>query len=233
MKKHTTPFLIGLLGLFWLTTPTVGAQSVDLAEERAGVQSGRNAEQETQFHRARTAWESGISMLEAKARIDRVLKELPRDVEALKLRTSILMGLGRPADAIDDALYTVQLTPTDGEAQLLLCETAVANGNKPIATAALEAASVLILSQSQHLIRLSACALAADDSARAEALARIVVAQKESDPRGHIQLARVFLRGGRLDAARNVLDKLVENGLVTHASIAKDPEFLSLYSKDS
>ena len=194
------------------------------------VRSGRTAEQDTQYHRARTAWESGISLLEAKARIDRVLDELPQDTDALKLRTSILMGLGRKEEAIDDALLAVQINPMDGEAQLLLCETAMANQNQEIALGALEAASDLIVSGVPYLVRLSACALSANELARSEALARIAVAQNERDPRGHIQLARVFLRSGRPPAARSILDRLLQEGLVTRALLANDSEFSTLYA---
>ena len=221
-----------------LTLAQRGTQSAQRALEqsesqlgvRSRVQSGRNAEQETQYHRARTAWESGISLLEAKARIDRVLAELPEDTDALKLRVSILMGLGRKEEAIDDALLVVQLDSTDGEGQLLLCETAMANGNPTIAHRALESASDLIITGVPFLIRLSTCALSANETARSEALARIAVAQNEKDPRGQIQLARIFLKTGRAPAALGILDRLIEEGLVTRSLVTKDTEFSSLYA---
>ncbi|NQV71583.1 hypothetical protein HQ496_00570 [bacterium] len=242
-RQRLSPFIRGLCILaFILLTPRLvsaqrGTQSAQRALEQSEsqlgvgsrVQSGRNAEQETQYHRARTAWESGISLLEAKARIDRVLAQLPEDTDALKLRVSILMGLGRKEEAIDDALLVVQLDATDGEGQLLLCETAMANGNPAIARRALESASDLIVTGVPFLIRLSTCALSAKETARSEALARIAVAQNERDPRGQIQLARIFLKTGRAPAAMGILDRIIEEGLVTRSLVTKDAEFASLY----
>ena len=43
----------------------------------------RSAELEIQFHRAKMALTSGNSLYEAKVRIDRVLKTIPEDVDAL------------------------------------------------------------------------------------------------------------------------------------------------------
>ena len=244
-RLRFAPLIWGLcvLGLISFATPHLasaqrGTQSAQRALEqnesqlgvRSRIQSGRNAEQEIQYHRARTAWESGISLLEAKARIDRVLAQLPEDTDALKLRASILMGLGRKEEAIDDALLVVQLDSTDGEGQLLLCETAMANGNPVIARKALESASDLIVTGVPFLIRLSACALSAKETARSEALARIAVAQNERDPRGQIQLARIFLNTGRAPAALSILDRLSEEGLVIRTLVTKDAEFASLYA---
>jgi hypothetical protein len=51
---------------------------------------------EVQFHRAEAAWKTGASLHEAKARIDRVLEEIPGDVDARKLRARHLsMRCGR------------------------------------------------------------------------------------------------------------------------------------------
>lgn len=193
------------------------------------AQALQAADTKVQFHRARTAFESGNSLLEAKARIDRVLKLDPEDVEALKLRASILMGLDRKEDAIDDAIFAVSLAPKDGEAQLLLCETAYANGNQELAKKALKNATDVIAKQAGWLVRLSSCALALGDPQRAEALARIAVAANELEPKAHIQLARIFSRSGRTQDAISVLNKMVSNSLVSEKAIMQDPEFSTFY----
>ncbi len=193
------------------------------------AQSYRTSELDVQYHRAKVALTSGNSLFEAKARIDRVLKALPDDIEALKLRTEILMGLGRKEEAIDDALVAVRIDPSDGEAQLLLCETALLNGNKELAKTALLSASDRTIDEIHMLVRLSSCAQAIGEISRAEALARIAVVQHATDPRGHIQLARIFARSQRIPAAISVLDKMVERAIVTENSIQKDPEFSVFY----
>ena len=95
----------------------------------AQAQVTRTQDLRVQYYRAETAWKSGASVLEVKARVDRVLKELPDDVEALKLRTRALLHMGRDAEALVDAQRAVALHPTDGEAQLLLSEAARRNGD--------------------------------------------------------------------------------------------------------
>jgi len=208
--------LIALLG--GISTPTAQAQTVQSADTKV------------QFHRARTAFESGNSLLEAKARIDRVLKEDPEDVEALKLRSSILMGLGRKEDAIDDAIFATRLAPKDGEAQLLLCETAYANENMPLASEALKNATDVIAKQVSWLVRLSVCALSLGDTHRAESLARTAVAANDLEPKAHIQLARIFVRSGRNQDAISVLNKMVSNALVSEKAILQDAEFAAIYA---
>lgn len=206
-----------LVLLFTLLAPVVNAQSF------------RPSELDVQYHRAKVALTSGNSLYEAKARIDRVLKVLPDDLEALKLRTEILMRLGRKEEAIDDALVAVRLDSSDAEAQLLLCETALQNGNSQLAIQALLSATEQMVDDIHRFVRLSSCAHSLGENTRAEAIARIAVAQYESDPRGHIQLARVFARSGRVSAAVSVLNKLVEQAMVTENSILNDSEFSALY----
>ncbi|MDG1755281.1 MAG: hypothetical protein P8H65_09925 [Rhodothermales bacterium] len=169
------------------------------------TQNFRPQELDVQFHRAKTAFESGNSLLEAKARVDRVLNGLPNDLEALKLRTAILMGLQRPEEAVDDALMAVRIAESNGEAQLLLCESSMAAGNETLAKTALSTASDLIIESIDHLVRLSWCAVELGDLIRAESLSRIAIAQNPEDTRGHLQLARVFFRGGNEDAAAEVI----------------------------
>ena len=108
-----------LLGVVLLTTQVMSAHA----------QVVRSQEMNVQYHRAETAWKSGASVLEVKTRIDRVLKALPDDVEALKLRAQVLLKLDRVAEALADVQRAVALSSKDGEAHLILCEAARRNGD--------------------------------------------------------------------------------------------------------
>ena len=196
----------------------------------ASAQEFRPPELNVQFHRARTAWSSGNSLLEAKARIDRVLEALPEDVEALKLRAAIELGLNRPDAALKDANRAAELAPENGEAHLLRCEAASRSGALSEAENALQLASNLFLQRIDHYVRLSACALSIDAFTRAESLARVAVAQDDSDPRGHIQLARVFLSSQRTDAARAVVDRMITSSMVSRMGVLADSQLARLYT---
>ncbi len=199
----------------------------------AHAQDFRQPELNVQFHRARTAWSTGNSLLEAKARIDRVLAALPEDVEALKLRSSILADLGRDDTAFLDAAEAVKLAPEDGEAHLLLCESAARLDDIPKADQALETASNLFLDGMDQYVRLSACASSIGAHTRSESLARVAVAQDGSDPRGHVQLARAFLQAGRGVDARAVLDRMVAENLLPMRAVLADSQLAQLYRDDS
>ncbi|MBT4602630.1 MAG: hypothetical protein HOC28_05810 [Bacteroidetes Order II. Incertae sedis bacterium] len=81
----------------------------------------------------------------------------------------------------------------------------MAAGNETLAKTALSTASDLIIESIDHLVRLSWCAVELGDLIRAESLSRIAIAQNPEDTRGHLQLARVFFRGGNEDAAAEVI----------------------------
>lgn len=200
-----------------------------LAGLPAGAQEFRPPELNVQFHRARTAWSSGSSLLEAKARIDRVIEALPEDVEALKLRAAIELDLNRPEAALRDANRAAELAPENGEAHLLRCEAASRSGALTEAEHALQLASNLFLQRIDHYVRLSACALSIGATTRAESLARVAVAQDDSDPRGHIQLARVFLSSQRSDAARAVVDRMISSSMVSRMAVMADSQLARLY----
>ncbi|MDA0378148.1 MAG: hypothetical protein O2899_01540 [Bacteroidetes bacterium] len=214
MIRHV--FLFLLLGL--AGTPTL-------------AQDFRPPELNVQFHRARTAWTSGNSLLEAKARIDRVLEALPEDVEALKLRAAILLDLNRPEVALEDANRAAGLAPENGEAHLLRCEAASRLGTLSEAEQALQLASNLFLQRIDHYVRLSACALAIGAATRAESLARVAVAQNDGDPRGHIQLARVFMATERSEAARAVVDRMMASSMVSRQAVMADSQLARLYGE--
>lgn len=193
------------------------------------AQDFRPPELDVQYHRAHTAWSTGNSLLEAKARIDRVLAELPDDVEALKLRAAILMDMARPEQALADANRATELAPDSGEAHLLRCEAAALTDQIPEAEEALETASNLFLERIDHYVRLSACALAIEANARAESLARVAVAQDDTDPRGHVQLARVFLGTNRSGDARVIIDRLIASNSLSQMAVMSDPQLARLY----
>lgn len=201
-----------------------------MAAAPASGQDFRPAELNVQFHRAHTAWSTGNSLLEAKARIDRVLDELPDDVEALKLRAAILMDMERPDDALSDAIRAARLAPNDGEAHLLRCESAAQTGRDTDAADALETASNLFLERIDHYVRLSGCALSIGAYTRAESLARVAVAQDDSDPRGHIQLARVFLGTNRADDARSIVNRLIDANSLSRMAVMADSQLAGLYT---
>lgn len=200
----------------------------------ARAQDFRRPELNVQFNRAMTAWSTGTSLLEAKARIDRVLEEYPDDVEALKLRAAILLDLDRPEEALTDANQAASLSPENGEAHLLRCEAASLTGATDEAARALQLASNLFLQRINHYVRLSACAVSVGAHVRAESLARVAIAQDADDPRGHIQLARVFLAKDtpEPDAARAIVDRLIEESLVTRMAVMADSQLASLYLED-
>lgn len=199
----------------------------------ANAQEFRPPELDVQFHRAHTAWSTGNSLLEAKARIDRVLEELEDDVEALKLRAAILMDMDRPSEAFLDADRATRITPSDGEAHLLRCESATQIGQDEDARDALEQASNLFLERIDHYVRLSMCALDIGASTRAESLARIAVAQDDTDPRGHVQLARVFLVSDEVvdgpAKARSIVNRLIEANELSRRAVMADSQLASLY----
>lgn len=197
------------------------------------AQDFRPPELNVQFHRARTAWSTGNSLLEAKARIDRVLDALPEDVEALKLRSSILADLGRNEAAFLDATEAANLAPDDGESHLLVCESAARLNDVSRADEALETASNLFLSGMEQYVRLSACAASIGAHTRAESLARIAVAQDGADPRGHIQLARAFLKAGREVDARAVLDRMVADNILPLKAVLADSQLARLYLENT
>jgi len=200
-----------------------------LAITPATAQEFRPPELNVQFHRAHTAWATGNSLLEAKARIDRVIDALPDDVEALKLRAAILMDMDRPEEALSDANRAARLSPDNGEAHLLRCESAALIGRRADAAEALETASNLFLERIDHYVRLSGCALRIGATTRAESLARIAVAQDDSDPRGQVQLARVFVETNRPEDARAIVNRLISTGSLARMAVMADSQLAALY----
>jgi Flp pilus assembly protein TadD len=185
-----------------------------------------------QYHRAETAFRSGNSILEAKARIDRVLNQLPQDIEARKLRASIFLSMDRPKDALEDARKAVRLRPDDGEAQLLVCESAADLGLKQEATRALHHSADLLVDHPDLHLRLSMCALQIDRFDEAQAYARIALAGKPRDPTIYLHLAHLFVLSGDTDKARTLTLKGLSEGILSVEALQTD-SLLSRFSSES
>lgn len=193
-----------------------------LAAAPLKAQDRRPPDLDVQFHRAETAWKSGASVLEAKARVDRVLGERPDDGEARKLRAQILMAMDRRHEALFDAQEAVKIRPEDGEAYLILSEAARLNGHHHLAVDALDAAAERVLEDAGFHIRLSWNATILGQLDRAEAFARIALALDASKAEAYYQLARVFIRKDQADAAASILEKGLRSELLDPNAIRND-----------
>ncbi len=188
----------------------------------------RPPELNVQFHRAETAWKSGTSLLEAKARIDRVIKVLPDDLEARKLRAGIFLSMGQPEKATADARRAVRLGPEDGEAHLLLCEASVRTDRVEAALGALRRSAELLIDQPVLHIRLSRCAIALGRIDEAEAYARIALAGDNMNAAAYLQLARVFVIARQIQKSVTVLEKGLRMGLIIPSQILNDHDLLTV-----
>lgn len=188
----------------------------------AWAQAPRPHELNVQYHRAETAWKSGASVLEVKARIDRVLEALPNDVEALKLRAQALLKLGRHDEALADGQRAVRLAPKDGDAHLILCEAARLNGDVALAERSLGAASELALDDAALHIRLSWNAVLLGQLDKAEAFARVARASDPDEAAAYYQLARVFVLQEQPEAAATVLVNGLNASILDPGAIAAD-----------
>jgi predicted Zn-dependent protease len=175
-----------------------------------------------QFYRAQTAWKSGVSVLEAKVRVDRVLRELPDDVAARKLRAQVLLAMDRPAEAVEDARRAVELDEADGEAYLILCEASRLFGDQAMAEYALDAAAERVLEDAGFHIRLSWNAALLNQLDKAEAFARIALALDGNEAAAYYQLARVFLQQSQPDDAAAVLARGLRNAVLDPGAIQRD-----------
>ena len=187
-----------------------------------GVQARRPPELSAQLHRAETAFRSGASMLEAKARVDRVLEVMPSDPEARKLRAQVLLNLNRPNDAYLDVQEAVRVDPDDAEAYLILCEAARLSGLEAEATDALEEAAELVFDSAPLHVQLSWNAVQLGQYAKAEAFARTAIALDSRDPAGYYQLARVFVVQKDTIAAEATLAQGFQRALLDPSVLLSD-----------
>lgn len=201
-------FVVALL--LGVLVPAVQAQPV------------RTPELNVQFHRAETAWRSGASMLEAKARVDRVLSAMPNDVEALKLRARVLLSMDRGREALNDARQAVRLRDADAEAHLILCEAARRTGDEALAERALNKAAELVTDDPMLHVQLSWNAVLLHKLDEAEAFARIAVAADPDNAAAHYQLARVFILKQQNEDAAIILEDGLRNARLDAETIEAD-----------
>lgn len=192
------------------------------ASPARGQEWRRPPEINVQYHRAEKAFKSGASMLEAKARVDRVIVEVPDDHQARKLRAQVLLALDRPAEAFADALRATQLAPKDGEAHLILAEAARATGARRLAVEALDQAAQHVLDDAAFHVRLSMNAAALGQLDRAEAFARIGLALDAREPAAYYQLARVFVLQQRPADAAETLARGLRSAVLVRSAIVQD-----------
>jgi len=209
----------------------VGFAPTDAIAQRPGrvtIPANRPARLDAEFHRAETAWKSGHSLLEARARIDRVLKELPGDADALKLRAGIFMSMDNIAPALEDARRAATLQPSDAEAHLLVCEAASRMGSRAEASQALTRSAELLLDENalretnSFYVRLSRCAEELERYDAAEAYARTALAGDRRNADAYLQLARVFVLQNSSDKALTVLRQGADAGLLNGALLRAD-----------
>ncbi len=193
------------------------------APRSAFSQDRRSPEISAEFHRAESAWKSGGSMLEAKARLDKVISAVPQDGDALKLRAKVQLAMSRVDEALADARKAVELLPEDGEAHLILCEAARLAGQLEVALQAMENAARFINSDALTHIRLSREAMLLGRYEEAESLARVAVALEPRSVEGRYQLARSLALRGKVEMAAAVLVKGLEESLLEAGAIADDP----------
>lgn len=175
-----------------------------------------------QLHRAEIAYKSGASLLEAKVRLDRVLKEHPNDVQALKLRSKVLTSMGRHVDAFADARRAAASDPRDGEANLLVALGAHRIGNADLAQRAMDRAATLVVDDALAHVELSRLAREIGLLEKAEAYARIAVALQPDNAVTQVELARAFVAREKYNAATTVLRNAVRQGFVTAQTIRAD-----------
>lgn len=190
--------------------------------DAARAQSLRTPHLNAEYHRAETAWRSGGSLLEAKARVDRVLKELPDDAEARKLRARVLLALGQASEAMEDARHAVEVRPQDGEAHLLVAEAARLCGRRDLARDMLDEAGSLVLDDADLHVRLSWSAQQLGQLHEAEAFARTAHALDPASPAAFYQLARVFVVQDRPDDAAAILRRGLQQRLLSPSSVTAD-----------
>ena len=223
-----------LLVVGLMATPAQAQREpLPVPEPARSLEPVRPPEMTRQLHRAETAWKSGKSVLEAKARLDRVLAALPNDAEARKLRAQVLLSMNRPEAALADIQGAIGLGERDGEAYLVLCEAARLSGKPDVAKEALDAAAELVEGDAALHVRLSWNAVALDRLDQAEAFARVARVLDPGDPMAYYQLARVFVLKEQPDDAAAVLASGLEAAVVDPLVVAQDATLRRLAGHDA
>jgi tetratricopeptide (TPR) repeat protein len=182
----------------------------------------RSPELNQHFHRAEAAWRSGANMLEAKARVDRVLRDLPEDIQARKLRAQVFLSMKRFEEALVDATYAVRIDPQDAESYLLVAESARALGDRETALEALASAQELAIENVALFTRISWNAAQLGDLQRAEVMARRAVAMEPAEAAAFYQLARVLVQREQGDDAAALLERGLRSSFLDPIAIEKD-----------
>lgn len=185
------------------------------------------AEVNRELHRAELAWRSGGSLLEAKARLDRVLRSHPDHAPARKLRAHVLIGLARPEAALTDARRAVELAP-DAEALLLVTEAARLSGRDGEARTALDRVGGQAFHDAALHVRLAWNAAELGLLEQAEAFARIALQQDAALPGAYVQLARIFVQQDEEAAAASVIVRGLTLGVLDGEALAADALLLPL-----
>ena len=181
-----------------------------LISQDAVAQVQPSEQVQMQFHRAQTAWRNQTSLLEAKVRVDQVLRDAPNHAEAWKLRAEVLIAMKRYEDALRDAQQATSLNPQDGGAFLVLAEAARLNNDNDLARSSLQKASTLSINAGADFhIKLSRSAvlLGESDFNMAESFARVALAKDPDYPEAYYQLARVFVLQKRTTDAATTLNR--------------------------
>ncbi|GAB5521663.1 MAG: hypothetical protein RhofKO_39140 [Rhodothermales bacterium] len=187
--------------------------------------------QAMQLQRAQTAWESGVGLLEVKARVDLVLRARQDDVQALILRAKVALAMDDAKAAFSDAAHAVRFDSTAGEAHLLMAESALVLGESQQAERALRQASEYSIEDAIYHVRLSAIAMRLEQLERAESYARVALNLHPDEPAAYYQLARVFMEKGYKDAAVLTLKQGFDRGVLDSANVQDDPS-LSVLASD-
>lgn len=181
-----------------------------------------------EVYRADLAWRGEGSLLEAKVRLDRVLRTYPADAEALRLRAQVLLALDRREDAYRDAREAHTVQPEHPETLLVLCEAARVNGDTLVARDALQMASGLLFSNAPLNARLAWNAEQLALWNRAEGFARLSVLQDPELGVGYLVLARIFMHRGVPEAAASVLADGLSRNVFPFTAIRDEPLLASL-----
>ncbi len=191
----------------------------------AAGQIVRSPAMNLEYHRAQAAWKSGGSLLEAKARLDRVLEAGPDDVDAYLLRARVQLALKHGADALADVRRAAELDPESVDAQFVLCQAARVTGDTTLAVQALERSAERLEPDPLKHIVLSREAMLLGRYELSESLARVAVALDGTNVEANYQLARALALRGMLDASALILNRGLENGTFTLQAIGADAVF--------
>jgi len=200
-----------------------------VATRSATGQTVRPPELRQEFHRAERAWRTGTNLYEAKVRLDRVIDALPEDGPARIVRARVLLDLDRPDEALIDARSATDLEPDNGEAWLVRAEAAQRfEGHLDEALTALDRASELLTEGIEEHVRLSWVAQSLGRFGRAEAFARIALAEGPDEPSAFWRLAEVFQAQGRTEDAETLVARGLSEGVLSAPALLAHPTLAHL-----